>query len=93
MQTKTPKFQLAHLGSELNGLSVRIQCFEVLKLLHTLILLAIRARFVAFQFQQRLDSLLILSGSLSGGTGSRPSRHRAGQMEMQLDFVRLYITA
>ena len=60
MQTKIPRFQLAHLGSVI--CSVYIQAQERVQL--TLISLAIRTYFVSLQFQEALDRSCVLCSAL-----------------------------
>lgn len=78
MQTKIPKFQLAHRGSG-EGVSNANSSYPSLykgyvsKLL-TFIPLAIRAALIPLQFQETFDSLRIAGSPLRGGV-HRPSRH------------------
>lgn len=69
---KIPRFQLAHRGSVKQFR--RMFQHLIAKYLVTLVLLAIRAAFVAFNFDQGFQSLLILSRSISSGI-RRSSRH------------------
>lgn len=78
IQTKIPRFQLAHRGSG-NGVS-NVNSFypplyigHVSKLL-TFIPLAVGAALVPLQFQETFDSLRIAGSPLRGGV-HRPARH------------------
>ena len=70
MQTKTPRFQLAHRGSTTRisegALSIYIEH-------RTLVPLAVGARLVALELHQVLQRRTILLRAISGRVG--PSRH------------------
>jgi hypothetical protein len=75
MQTKTPRFQLAHLGSEYVIVSIyAMGGINQQLVIHTLVSFAISAHLVGLQLQEAFDGGLVLRRPVSGGV-RRPSRH------------------
>lgn len=72
MQTKTPRFQLAHRGSVFKIYENRDSTRGISLL--TLILLAVGAGLVGLEFEEALDGRLVLRRPLGRGIG-RSSRH------------------
>lgn len=64
IQTKTPRFQLAHLGSMERSAKAFV---NVVLQRRTLIPFAIRTALVAFDFHKRLQCLLILGAAVRSG--------------------------
>lgn len=93
MQTKIPKFQLAHRGSgsgvsNVNSFYPPLYTGHVSKLL-TFIPLAVGAALVPLQFQETFDSLRIAGSPLCGGV-HRPARHfESSYMSMDFKSVEL----
>jgi hypothetical protein len=81
MQTKTPRFQLAHRGSEEERSQHSVTHLATRADQHTLVPFAIGAYFVGLQFQQVLDRGLVLCRPFGSGVW-RPSRHRVCGMEV-----------
>lgn len=83
MQTKTPRFQLAHLGSESQS-SVSIHAKPISIVLAaeerslTFIALAISTDLIVLSFQESFDRRLIFGSVLSYGTGFTPPGHDPG---------------
>lgn len=93
MQTKTPRFQLAHRGSVVAPLLATVLASHLLREVtrgHTLVALAVCADFVRIEAQQLLDGRLVLGCLGSLLVGRRPSRHDSDSTRpwrLVLDFL------